>query len=388
MKAPSAITILNTLGIHLKGFSVMQRSSRSLLLFGFVCLLLIQPVLAEEDPSLDFVGFLELVKSGRDLEVRTCLAGTPGLLQEHDVEYGATALHWAAAKGMLPMATLLLEYGANPCAMNNEGQTPSEVAKLSNYPEMIIPLRCATIPLESLLFQAVKDGGLPTIVQILDLQPAIINTVDDLGATPLHWAAYRGFAAIVAYLLDNGADATTRNNAGNRPVEEAKNQQSVWALLNRPSESSQNVWLASMYSPRLGVGMAHQEISEQIRKQALKQDIDGRYEDVIKILELPEWQRSPIRKAFLAAHEGDMAMLRRLIRSNPELVRAVDPATGGTLLHAAAADGPPEAVSFLLLQGAEPEAQDSNGNTPQQIALRAGRAVVAEMIETSAGQNR
>jgi ankyrin repeat protein len=41
---------------------------------------------------------------------------------------GNTALHWAASKGDIEIARILLDHGANPTVRNREGQTPLELA--------------------------------------------------------------------------------------------------------------------------------------------------------------------------------------------------------------------------------------------------------------------
>ncbi len=364
----------------------MQRSILSLFSFTIFCLLFFALAHGQEHglyPETGFAGFLKSVKAGQHDEVRMHLSASPDLIVARDKEYGATALHWAAAAGDLKMCTLLLELGADPCDRNKVGKISAEVARLSNHSELAVPLRCGETSLEALLFEAVKDGDLPTLVQVLDLKPTIVNTVDDLGATPLHWAAHKGFAAIVVYLLDFGANATARNNKGNRPADQAKGQQSVWGMVNNSAASSRNTALLSLYSPRLGLAVGQQQIADQIQKQGFSRDINGNYDEVIKALENPQWQRPPELAVFMAAHESDIAMLRRLLRACPDLIRAIDPADGGTLLHAAAADGSQEAVSFLLLRGVDPSTTNAAGDTPYKIALKAGRQDVAEMIKGS-----
>jgi hypothetical protein len=130
-----------------------------------------------------------------------------------------------------------------------------------------------------------------------------------------------------------------------------------------------------------GYAIWQESNSNRLEEQAATRDVMSRYDAVIPILQRPEWQRPPGQAAITAARDGDMAMLRRLLRSNPALVRATDPISGGMPLHAAAASGPLDIVSFLLDQGADPGAVDSAGNTPLQIARNAGRREVAELLE-------
>jgi ankyrin repeat protein len=283
-------------------------------------------------------AFFKAVRSGNVVEVGRRLDQTPALLTERDGGFRATALHWAAAAGDLPMATLLLERGADPCAKNGEGLNPSVVALRNNRAGIAFALRCPTEPLELLLFAAAQSGDQSVIVQVLDLKPTAINSVDTLGATPLHWAAFKGHAVITAFLLENGADATVRNRAGKTPLD--------LALIQQP------YWFAS-----------------------------GRWNAVIANLQRPEWQRPPGSTVVMAARQGDMVVLRRLLRANPALLRVTDPASGGTLLHAAVAAGSMDAVSFLMVQGVDPAALDAGGKTALQAAQDGGRSEIVEMLK-------
>jgi ankyrin repeat protein len=332
----------------------------------------------------DFMSFLEIVKAGNVDAVRLRLDQTPVLLTARDREFGATALHWAAAGGNRAMAMLLMERGADPCAKNSKGFTPSEVAMRNGCTGLAVPMRCPAEPLESLLFTAAKEGDIPTISQLLDLKPTMVNSIDTLGATLLHWAAYKGYAAVTAFLLDNGADATARNLNGKTPLQIAISQQNSLSIVNRSAGPSEGAWVFSAWKPSIGNALMHQELSAQIQQEALTRDVMSRYDAVIRVLEQPEWQRPPSQAVIAAARDGDMVVLRRLLRSNPALTRATDTASGGTPLHAAAADGPLDAVSFLLLQGADVGALDAAGHTALQIARQAGRKEVAELLEASA----
>lgn len=54
-------------------------------------------------------------------------------------------------------------------------------------------------------------------MDVLLVNGAHINTQDDYGNTPLHWAAYSGaFAA--KYLIDHGAEINSKNKNGYTPL--------------------------------------------------------------------------------------------------------------------------------------------------------------------------
>ena len=68
---------------------------------------------------------------------------------------------------------------------------------------------------------------------------AMINANDRFGHSPLHYAAYRGNAYIVDYLLRHGGDPNTRGNHLSTPLHSAawgRNQEVVELLLEDGAE--------------------------------------------------------------------------------------------------------------------------------------------------------
>ncbi len=106
--------------------------------------------------------------------------------------YGSTPLHLAARQGRTESVRILLDAGADIHAVTGTGDL-------------------------SALHLAAPWGSVET-VQLLIQHGAELNAVSDRGATALHQAAQgtepMATAAIVAALLDAGADATIRNTRG------------------------------------------------------------------------------------------------------------------------------------------------------------------------------
>lgn len=70
--------------------------------------------------------------------------------QSHNIDvngrdiFGNTPLHTAASSGIAPNISVLLKYGADPFALNKQGQTPVSCAIEQNHkPEAIFILACA-----------------------------------------------------------------------------------------------------------------------------------------------------------------------------------------------------------------------------------------------------
>lgn len=60
--------------------------------------------------------------------------------KEHN---GDTLLHYAVKAGQLDVAKLLIQFGANPDQLNNDGQTPAAIAAINKDDQMLAVLRPA-----------------------------------------------------------------------------------------------------------------------------------------------------------------------------------------------------------------------------------------------------
>jgi len=87
----------------------------------------------------------------------------------------------------------------------------------------IFVFACSKNPtdINSQLIQAVKDGNLDH-VKILIAKGADLNTTDDKGGTPLHWAAYYGRKEIAEFLIMHGANLYKKDRNGLTPIDVAR----------------------------------------------------------------------------------------------------------------------------------------------------------------------
>jgi ankyrin repeat protein len=86
------------------------------------------------------------------------------------------------------------------------------------------------------LIEAAKRGDLERVRALVSGDPALMNVKDrDYGATALHWAALRGQAPVVSFLIASGADTAVRNAEGETALEVARRagKKEVVALLER-----------------------------------------------------------------------------------------------------------------------------------------------------------
>ncbi|KAH9056837.1 ankyrin [Lactarius vividus] len=130
--------------------------------------------------------------------------GIARLLLERGVDVNArnksktTPLHSAALKGMLEIVQVLLDYGAIADAKNDEGKTPLHLVSQRDY-----------------------YGNGVGIARLLLERGVDVNARNKSKTTPLHSAAFNGRLEIVQVLLDYGAIADAENDDGETPLDRA-----------------------------------------------------------------------------------------------------------------------------------------------------------------------
>ena len=142
---------------------------------------------------IDSNGFtaLHIATFSENLELVEHLM-TKGMDVSVQNENGSTLLHAAARRGNIEMARLFILGGAKVDIANNDGETPLGIAIIQGYDEII----------ELLLNKGVNPS----------------RADERYERTPLHWAAIKGNTLAANYLLNNGSEVNAEDNVGKTPI--------------------------------------------------------------------------------------------------------------------------------------------------------------------------
>jgi ankyrin repeat protein len=317
---------------------------------------------------------------------------------------GMTALHGAACAADEETVAFLLGQGAQANSTVLGDKTPLMLAYLMGH-----------------------VGVVRVLLQYMGTQ--VLEETDEEGLRALHWVAYRGHEAVATLLLEQGAQANSRDASGRTPLmwacgegylavvgvllrhvggqaleeaDEAGMTALHWAafkghgevvifLLGQGAEiKSRDImgrtpFLSGCSKGHLGVvrvllehmgGGALQE-TEAIGRTALALAAFGGHEDVVAFL-LSKGARVNSRD-FLdvtplmwACREGHVGVVRMLSQHMGEQGLNEQGTEGMTPLHLASAKGHEECVRNLLLAGADPTIMDDEGTVPRVLAEENG----------------
>lgn len=182
------------------------------------------------------------------------------------------------------------------------------------------------------IHDAVQEGTIEIVKQLLDENPALLNAENDNRMTPLNIAALNGQTAIAVELLNRGADITIGDVDNSQPIHCA------------------------------AIG-GHIDVAELFLSKGV--DIDVR-------------DNNGATPLIFASSYGQLKMAEYLIEQGADI-------NGGnnnhlTPLFYAAGSGNRDIVEFLIERGADIEAKMIGGDTPLHIAAARGRTDVCELL--------
>lgn len=326
-------------------------------------------------------GRSALINSLHRPDIVKCLLDA-GANTEHRTRQGMTALAEAAKRGRADSLALLLQYGADPMALDSLGRSPLDWADKGGHTEC-----------RKLLQQAIPEGGkavsgpLP-LHRALDLgyeteaarllaNRDYLKQTDPEGNTPLHLAARQGVLTIAQVLITEQMPLDALNHNGQTPLWLASKGHHT-ALAHDLMRSGANPNIADKYG-RTPLHLCAEHPDTELAALLLK------YGSNPNLCYRLAGEHTALSQAI---RYTNLALIRLLLQQGADARQheTGELSSGGLLNQAASqANLPVEAIDLLINAGADLHARDFKGNTPLHLAVNYGsREIMAALLAKGA----
>lgn len=285
------------------------------------------------------------------------------------------------AQGMTPLEALLTSYGLPQCLNGGIPHVRDYYTKLLNetaggWADNYDLYISKTAKIAQLL---IADGATPDVAAAaaigdLHLLNALLaagadaNAANDIGMTPLHYAAMHGRTAAAAVLLDHGADVNSADHAGWTPLLLAVlggQAQTAELLLEHGADPD-----APSRSRRLALWLAASRGDNDCAEMLL------RYGAAVGAKTHAGLTETPLH---IAAQTGNLELIRMLVEYGDDVNSTIS--TGHlTPLHYAARNGQLEAAKELIAAGADVSLAGDHWLLPLYLAARANDDAMVRLL--------
>ena len=205
------------------------------------------------------------------------------------------------------------------------------------------------------IHEAVKNNDLDRVKILITKTPDLINSKDDNGRTPLHWACRGTSFEIVSCLVKNGTDVNARDVNNIAPIHSTASRGNIEAT-GLLLEYGANVNIVG----RSGNTALHYASWDGFDKMVLFLIENGAFIESLNVR-----KRTPLLIA--AREDGGIEVIKALVENGAN-INAVD-AYGDTPLTLAAWRGYEDIVNFLLVKNAEIPVSGQKGVDILKFAL-------------------
>ncbi|XP_018316615.1 ankyrin repeat and death domain-containing protein 1A isoform X1 [Mycetomoellerius zeteki] len=224
-----------------------------------------------------------------------------------------------------------------------------------------------------LLHEAVIKNEADTVRKVLK-ETVDVDSRNNYGRAPIHWAASRGNTEIIEMLIQAKCDIEARDKYGMRPLHMAAqhgHRDAVKMLINAGANVSA---INKKQHTLLMCGARGSNVAVVEYLAEAVESLNGEATD--------STGATALHHAAITGHPAVITALANI----PRIVLDTTDKKGQTPLHCACAKEHLDAVEVLIGLGANVDAQDNDGNTPLHVATRTRHTGIAQLL-LKAGTN-
>lgn len=342
----------------------------------------------EFDPFVEATGatiwaFYVACYEGDFDAVRALVSAHPRLV--HAVVNYHTPLHFALRENHVEIARYLLELGADPSCGAFQYLDLRALLEERGQREALglLEARHSVSKEGEPLAQAIRDGDLALVGEMLKGNPALVHVGDTRGTLPIHWAVMTRNLALIDLLLDRGAAIDQMRPDGAKAIYLTNGDYYYRGWRDAPAGAMRAHFVLIGYLLAKG---AYYDIWTAARLGDLHRIEQELARDPQLLNQLPTYsgfyKGAPLRNAV---RHGYLHIARYLLDqgANPNLPEAIAP--HGAILRDAIGGEHWEIVELLLERGANPNAMvDSSGNCVW--AAKEAPEEIRKLLEAKGGE--
>jgi ankyrin repeat protein len=305
-------------------------------------------------------------------------------------------LHYAVWNEDLDMVKLLVAQGAKFDVKDQDAWTAFRYAAAQGNRDVVEFFITKGADVSSIHVAACM-GDLARVKRFVE-EGADVDTKDELGWTPLYWAASTDQDNVAEFLIANGADVNAKTNYNSTPLYQAAatgGLNFVKLLISKGADVNAedkhgNTPLHSAASS------GQKEVVELLISKGAIVDAKGRngrtplynaalrgHKDIVEILvakgaDIDAKDKSNQTALYMAVMRGRNDVAELLIAKGADVNSRN--ANGQTPLHLSASQGRRDMVELLIAKGADVNARNKWNRTPLDIAVDRGHTEIVELL--------